>query len=136
MHKKTSERVNFRLISKKQKLSYRKILEIWSGNEQRSFKFETTKKVGSSGHGGQSTQTRRYHSLKRAERESKQGFIHRLITVMFSASPTLPLSVYLVSEFFSGPSQLSLFSAYCCLSRSVHCAPDENDRPSEQTRTS
>ena len=52
MHKKTSERVNFRLISKKQKLSYRKILEIWSGNEQWSFKFETTKKVGSSGHGG------------------------------------------------------------------------------------
>ena len=33
-----------------QTLSYRKqIFEIWSGNEQLPFKFETTKKVGSSG---------------------------------------------------------------------------------------
>ena len=49
----------------------------------------------------------------------------------------LPLSArallgYLV-EVFSGPSCLSLFGADS-LSRSDHCAPDENDRPSEQTK--
>ena len=34
---------------------------------------------------------------------------------------------------FSEPSRLSHFGADS-LSRSVHCAPDENDRPSEQTK--
>ena len=39
---------------------------------------------------------------------------------------------YLV-EVFSGPSWLYPFGADS-LSRSVHCAPDENDRPSERTK--
>ena len=44
----------------------------------------------------------------------------------------LVLRGYLVIVFFE-PSRLSLFGADS-LSRSVHCAPDENDRPSEQTK--
>ena len=54
---------------------------------------------------------------------------HPPLTVMFCAL-TRALSVYLVYKFFSGPSYLSILSAYS-LFRSVHCAPDENDRPSE-----
>ena len=49
----------------------------------------------------------------------------------FSALSTRALSGYLV-VVFSELSKLSLFGADS-LSRSVHCAPDENDRPSEQT---
>ena len=43
-----------------------------------------------------------YHSLKRAERESKQN--HPPLTVMISALSTRALSVYLKFEFPSGPS--------------------------------
>ena len=56
-------------------------------------------------------------SLEPAERESKQGFIHSFrISLIWTEL-------------------VSIFRAYC-LSRFVQCAPDENDRPSEQTRTS
>ena len=44
----------------------------------------------------------------------------------------LSYSVVVFSEP-SLPSRLSHFGADS-LSRSVHCAPDENDRPSEQTK--
>ena len=45
-----SELTNIELTIFAQTLSYQKqIFEIWSGNEQLPFKFETTKKVGSSG---------------------------------------------------------------------------------------
>ena len=66
---------------------------------------------------------------KCGKRVKKQGFIHRLF---FSALPTRALSGYLI-VVFSGPSWLSLFGADS-LSRSVHCAPDENDKPSEETK--
>ena len=54
------------------------------------------------------------------------------LLLFFSALSTRTLSGYL-GEVFSGPSWLSPFGADS-LSRSVHCAPDENDRPSEQTK--
>ena len=65
------------------------------------------------------------------KRIKKQGFIHGYI-LCFSALSTRALPGYLF-EVFSGQSWLSLFGADS-LSRSVHCAPDENDRPSEQTK--
>ena len=68
--------------------------------------------------------------LKRAERVKKPRF-HPPLTGLFSALSTRALSGYLV-VVFSELSKLSLFGADS-LSRSVHCAPDENDRPSEQT---
>ena len=68
--------------------------------------------------------------MKRAERVKKPRF-HPPLTGLFSALSTRALSGYLV-VVFSELSKLSLFGADS-LSRSVHCAPDENDRPSEQT---
>ena len=53
-------------------------------------------------------------------------------TLLHFFGSTRALSGYLV-VVFSGPIWLSLFGADS-LSRSVHCAPDENDRPSEQTK--
>ena len=47
-------------------------------------------------------------------------------TLLHFFGSTRALSGYLV-VVFSGPTWLSLFGADC-LSRSVHCAPDENDR--------
>ena len=52
--------------------------------------------------------------------------------LFFSPLSTRALSGFL-AEVFSEPSCLSLFGADS-LSSSVHCAPDENDRPSEQTK--
>ena len=75
--------------------------------------------------------TKKKIGLKRAERESKTRF-HPRLTVFFSALLTCALSGYLV-EVFSEPSWLYPFGADS-LSRSVHCAPDENDRPSERTK--
>ena len=69
--------------------------------------------------------------LKRAERESKNK-ISSTVNNIFSALLTRALSGYLV-EVFSGPIWLYPFGADS-LSRSVHCAPDENDRPSERTK--
>ena len=68
------------------------------------------------------------------ERESENKVSSTVpLNVTFSAFLTRALSSYL-SVVSSGPGWLSLFSADS-LSRSVHCAPDENDRPSEQTIT-
>ena len=54
-------------------------------------------------------------------------------TLLHFFGSTRALSGYLV-VVFSEPSWLSLFGADS-LSRFVHCAPDENDRPSEQTKS-
>ena len=65
------------------------------------------------------------------KRVKKQDFIHGKL-LFFSALLTRAWSGYLV-EVFSGPSWLYPFGADS-LSRSVHFAPDENDRPSERTK--
>ena len=65
-------------------------------------------------------------------KESQKTRFHPRLTDIFSALLTRVLSVYLV-EIFSGPSWFYPFGADS-LSRSVHCTPDENDRPSEQTK--
>ena len=72
-----------------------------------------------------------YHGLKRAERESKNKF-----------SSTVNCYVYLLYQralhrvlvkVFCRPNWLYPFGADS-LSRSVNCAPDENDRPFEGTK--
>ena len=66
-------------------------------------------------------------------KESQKNKVSSSVNCLyFSALSTRALSGYLV-EVFSGPSLLSLFGADS-LSRSVHYAPDENDRPSKQTK--
>ena len=67
--------------------------------------------------------------MKRAEKESKNKVSSTVDCLFFCALSTRALSGYLV-EVFSGPSWLSLFGADS-LSRSVQCAPDENDRPGQ-----
>ena len=65
-------------------------------------------------------------------KESQKTRFHPQLTVFFSALITCALSGYLV-EVFSGPS-CRYPSGADSLFRSVHCAPDENDRPSERTK--
>ena len=64
-------------------------------------------------------------------KESQKTKFSSTVTI-FSALSTRALSGHLF-EVFSGASWLSPFGADP-LSRSVHCVPDENDRPSEQTK--
>ena len=91
-----------------------------------------------SGYGSlnQLSESNRYHgctSVWNVRKESQKTRFHPALTVyFFSALSTRALSGYLV-EVFSGPSLLSLFGADS-LSRSVHYAPDEKDRPSKQTK--
>ena len=66
-------------------------------------------------------------------KESQKTKFHPPLTVFFSALSTQALSGYLFEVFF-GPSPGSYLFGADSLSRSVHFAPDENDRPSEHTK--
>ena len=74
------------------------------------------------------------------KRESVKKLLFCLINllfffdVLFAVRVVGSYSPYLV-EVFSGPSWLYPFGTDS-LSRSVHYAPDENDRPSERTKIS
>ena len=69
--------------------------------------------------------------MKRAEKESKKTRFHPPLTVFLLYQRALcQVSSF---SFLRTESVFSFFGADS-LSRSVHCAPDENDRPSEQTK--
>ena len=72
-----------------------------------------------------------YHGLKRAERESKNK-ISSTVNCFFFLLYQRALYRVLV-EVFSIPSWFCPFGADS-LPRSVHCAPDEIDRPFERTK--
>ena len=66
------------------------------------------------------------------KRVKKQGFIHRQLFIFFCFINARFVGCFSWS-FLRTESELSLFGADS-LSRSVDCAPDENDGPSEQTK--
>ena len=77
-------------------------------------------------------------SLKLAERESNNKVSSTVNRYVYAFS--LPVNARLVRVFFCDKLLLDRvgFPFSCSadsLSRSVHCTPDENDRPSEQTIT-
>ena len=65
------------------------------------------------------------------KRVKKQGLIHRQLFIFFCFINAR--FVGFLVEVLRTESELSLFGADS-LSRSVDCAPDENDGPSEQTK--
>ena len=72
-----------------------------------------------------------YHGLKRAERESKNK-ISSTVNCFFLLYQRA-LNYRVLVEVFSVPSWFCPFGANS-LSRPVHCAPDEIDRPFERTK--
>ena len=65
--------------------------------------------------------------------EKKKTRFHPPLTVYFFLLYQRALCRVSSCSFLRTESVFSLFGADS-LSRSVHCAPDENDRPSEQTK--